>query len=80
MAGFQARLKPQFAKQYHGLNSVTWYDVDPLWAGVTERSTNLLGQRLARLRGPKEHVTVLAEHVEFRPRPARESGRTPRGK
>lgn len=75
MAEFEARLKPQFAKQYEGLNSVTWYEVAPLWAGVTERATNLLGQRLARLKGPREPVTVLAEHVEFRERPARGSGK-----
>lgn len=75
MPDYQARLKPQFANQYPGLNSVTWYDVEPLWPGVTERNTNLLGQRLARLRGPKEHVTVLAEHLEFRDRSARGSGK-----
>ena len=74
MPAYQARLKPQFAKQYEGLNSVTWYDVEPLWPGVTERNTNLLGQRLARLKGPKEHVTALAEHLEFRERPDRPTG------
>ncbi|HEV2290374.1 MAG TPA: hypothetical protein VGR60_00880 [Gemmatimonadales bacterium] len=75
MTAFQARLKPQVAQKYSGLNSVTWYDVDPLWAGVTERNMNLLGQRMTRLRTGKDHTTVMAEDLEFRERPARTTDR-----
>ncbi|HWA40376.1 MAG TPA: hypothetical protein VG712_02130 [Gemmatimonadales bacterium] len=63
---FQARLKPQFVSRYPGLNGVSWYDVEPLWAGLKERSTNLLGQRLARLKTGNGHVTVVAEHCDLR--------------
>lgn len=76
MADHQARLKPQFAQKYAGLNSVTWYDVEPLWPGLTDRNTNLLGQRMTRLRTGKDHTTVLAEHLDFRERPARTTGKT----
>ena len=65
---FQARLKTQFVKQYPGLNGVTWYDVEPLWTGLKERSTNLLGQRLARLKTPSGHITVIADHCDVRER------------
>ncbi|HEU4763107.1 MAG TPA: hypothetical protein VFS28_00535 [Gemmatimonadales bacterium] len=77
MSALQARLKPQFSAKYPGLNAVTWYDVDPLWPGLTERNTNLLGQRLTRLKTPREHTTVLAEHLEFRPRPSRATESVP---
>ena len=63
---FQARLKPQFVARYPGLNGVSWYDVEPLWTGLKERSTNLLGQRLARLKTGTGHVTVVAEHCDLR--------------
>ncbi|MGH7531745.1 MAG: hypothetical protein ACREL4_00520 [Gemmatimonadales bacterium] len=75
MPDHQARLKPQFAQKYTGLNSVTWYDVEPLWPGLTDRNTNLLGQRMTRLRTGKDHTTVLAEHLDFRERPSRASGK-----
>ena len=65
---FQARLKPQFVAHYPGLNGVSWYDVEPLWTGLKERSTNLLGQRLARLRTQHGHVTVIADHCDVRER------------
>jgi hypothetical protein len=65
---FQARLKPQFVSHYPGLNGVSWYDVEPLWTGLKERSTNLLGQRLARLKTPHGFVTVIAEHCDVRER------------
>lgn len=63
---FQARVKPEFVKQYPGLNGVTWYEVEPLWSGLKERSTNLLGQRLARLKTGSSHVTVIADHCDVR--------------
>lgn len=76
MPDYQARLKPQFAQKYPGLNSVTWYDVEPLWPGLTDRNTNLLGQRMTRLRTGKDHTTAMAEHLDFRERPARTTGKT----
>lgn len=65
---FQARVKPEHVKKYPGLNGLTWYDVEPLWTGLKERSTNLLGQRLARLKTGTNHVTVVAEHCDMRER------------
>jgi hypothetical protein len=63
---FQARLKSQYVAHYPGLNGVSWYEVEPLWVGLKERSTNLLGQRLARLKTGTSHITVIAEHCEVR--------------
>lgn len=63
---FQARLKPQYVSHYPGLNGVNWYDVEPLWSGLKERSTNLLGQRLVRLKTGAGHITVIAEHCDVR--------------
>ncbi|MDP9144110.1 MAG: hypothetical protein M3N43_05355 [Actinomycetota bacterium] len=63
---FQARLKSQFVARYPGLNGVAWYEVEPLWPGLNERTTNLLGQRLARLKTGSSHVTVIAEHCDLR--------------
>ena len=63
---FQARLKSQHVAHYPGLNGVAWYDVEPLWAGLKERSTNLLGQRLVRLKLGTNHITVIAEHCDLR--------------
>ena len=77
MPTYQARLKPQFAQKYTGLNSVTWYEVDPLWPGLTDRNTNLMGQRMTRLRTGKDHTTVLAEHLDFRERPRPTTGKAP---
>lgn len=63
---FQARLKPNYVAHYPGLNGVNWYDVEPLWPGLKERTTNLLGQRLARLKTGTGHITVIAEHCDVR--------------
>ena len=63
---FQARLKSQYVAHYPGLNGVNWYEVEPLWVGLKERTTNLLGQRLARLKNGTAHVTVIAEHCDLR--------------
>ena len=65
---YQARLKSQYVAHYPGLNGVLWYDVEPLWPGLKERATNLLGQRLARLKTGSGHITVIAEHCDVRER------------
>jgi len=69
MARLQAQLKPEHKSQYPGLRGETWYDVAPLFPGVTTRSVNLAGDRLTRLFTGRDHVTVKAEHLDFRPRP-----------
>lgn len=78
MPDFQARIMSEHRLRYPGLNAVTWYDVSPLFPGVTHRAKNLKGDRLARLETDRGTVTVLAEHLEFRnttsagdPEPAR---------
>ena len=63
---FQARVKSQFVAHYPGLNGVSWYDVEPLWAGLKDRTTNLLGQRLVRVKFGTGHVTVIADHCDLR--------------
>jgi hypothetical protein len=63
---FQARLKPEHRLQYPELAFMAWYDVEPLFPGVTERRVNLFGQRVARLRVGAGYKEVLSEHLEFR--------------
>ena len=63
---FQARLKSNYVSHYPGLNGVSWYDVEALWPGLKARPTNLLGQRLARLKTGAGHITVIAEHCDVR--------------
>ncbi len=65
----QARLKPEFKVRYPHLNASIWYDVIPLFPGVTERRVNLSGDRLTRIRGPRDFETLKAGCFEFRKRP-----------
>jgi hypothetical protein len=67
MKRFQARLKPEFRLQYPELNLAAWYDVDPLFPGLTDRRVNMSGQRVTRLKLGSGHREVIAEHLEFRP-------------
>jgi hypothetical protein len=64
---WQARVKTEHKTRYPELRGETWYDVVPLWPGLTTRTVNLAGERLARLRVGSDHLMVLAEHLEFRP-------------
>ena len=66
MKRFQARLRPEFRLQYPELNLAAWYDVDPLFPGLTERRVNMFGQRVTRLKLGSGHREVIAEHLEFR--------------
>jgi hypothetical protein len=68
MARLQARLKPEHRSRYSGLNALTWYDVAPLFPGVTTRAINLAGERLTRLHTGRDFVSVKAEHLDFRPK------------
>ncbi len=66
MATFEARLKPEHRLRYPELNISSWYEVVPLFPGLTERRLNMRGERVARLRVGKSFLEVLGEHVEFR--------------
>ena len=67
MPGVQARLKEEHKRRYLDLDSTVWYQVVPIFPGVTQRMVNMAGERLARLATPRGFVTIRAEHLEFRP-------------
>ena len=67
MAEYQARLKPEHRILYPGINALTWYDVAPLFPGVRDRMVNMSGERIARIRTPREYLTIPSRHLEFRP-------------
>ncbi|MGE0352932.1 MAG: hypothetical protein AB7Q69_06780 [Gemmatimonadales bacterium] len=66
MARCQARLKPIDAFAYPYLHPDRWYDVMPLFPGVTQRMLNFNGDRITRLETADGYVTVKASHLEFR--------------
>jgi hypothetical protein len=66
MPGVQARLKEEHKRRYLDLDPKTWYQVIPIFPGVTQRMVNMSGERLARLSTPRGFVTVRADHLEFR--------------
>jgi hypothetical protein len=67
MAGVQARLRSEHQRKYPELNPSGWYNVSPIFPGVTQRMVNMAGERLARLSTPRGFVILRAEHLEFRP-------------
>lgn len=67
MPGVQARLKEEHRRRYLDLDPAIWYQVVPIFPGVTQRMVNMAGERLARLSTPKGFVTIRADHLEFRP-------------
>jgi hypothetical protein len=67
MPGVQARLKEEHKRRYLDLDSMVWYQVVPIFPGVTQRMVNMAGERLARLSTPRGFVTIRADHLEFRP-------------
>jgi hypothetical protein len=67
MSGVQARLRPEHKRRYLDLDPAVWYQVVPVFPGVTQRMVNMAGERLARLATPRGFVTVRADHLEFRP-------------
>ncbi len=69
MSGVQARLRSEHQRRYSELNSSAWYDVVPIFPGVTQRMVNMAGERLARLSTPRGFVILRADHLEFRPAP-----------
>ncbi|HEY9504955.1 MAG TPA: hypothetical protein VIQ27_03195 [Gemmatimonadales bacterium] len=63
----QARLRSEHQRKYPELNPSKWYEVAPIFPGVTQRMVNMAGERLARLSTPRGFVILRAEHLEFRP-------------
>jgi hypothetical protein len=70
MTEMQARLKPDFSLRYPRLSPGVWYDVSPIFPGVTVRRVDIFGRRIARLKTVRDFETVQALHFEFRPRMA----------
>jgi hypothetical protein len=66
MPGVQARLKAEHKRRYLDLDPSAWYQVVPIFPGVTQRMVNMAGERLARISTPRGFVTMRAEHLEFR--------------
>lgn len=66
MAGVEARLREEYKRMYHDLDPVAWYQVVPIFPGVTQRMVNMAGERLARLATPRGFLTMRAHHLEFR--------------
>ena len=62
-----ARPRAAPPRQYPELDPAAWYDVAPIFPGVTQRMVNLAGDRLARLATPRGFLILKAEHLEFRP-------------
>jgi hypothetical protein len=65
----QARLRSEHQRRYPDLSPSKWYDVAPIFPGVTQRMVNMAGERLTRLSTPQGFVILRAEHLEFRPAP-----------
>jgi hypothetical protein len=66
MSGVEARLREDYKRMYHDLNPTSWYQVVPIFPGVTQRMVNMAGERLARLATSSGFVTMRADHLEFR--------------
>ncbi len=73
MSDMQARLKADFSLRYPRLSPGVWYDVSPIFPGVTVRRVDIFGRRIARLKTIRDFETVQALHFEFRPRMAEQS-------
>ena len=66
MPTFQAKLRPEYRREHPELSAYNWYDVVPLWPGMTKRTLNLAGDRLTRLKTPSGFEMIHAGHLEFR--------------
>jgi hypothetical protein len=66
MPGVEARLREEYKRMYQDINPTTWYQVVPIFPGVTQRMVNMAGERLARLATPRGFITMRADHLEFR--------------
>jgi hypothetical protein len=70
MTRMEARLKPEFALRYPRLEHGVWYEVAPIFPGVTVRRIDMFGRRITRLKTHRDYETVQAAHFEFRNIPA----------
>jgi len=68
----QARLKSEHTLRYPRLSPNMWYDVSPIFPGVTTRRVDIFGRRITRIRTTRDYETVQAAHFEFRERPVEE--------
>ena len=68
MSEMQARLKAEFSLRYPRLSPGVWYDVSPIFPGVTVRRVDIFGRRISRLKTTRDFETVQSLHFEFRPR------------
>jgi hypothetical protein len=66
MPGVEARLREEYKRMYHEISPGVWYQVVPIFPGVTQRMVNMAGERLARLATPRGFLTLRADHLEFR--------------
>jgi len=66
MRDMQARLKPEHSLRYPRLSAGVWYDVSPIFPGVTVRRVDIFGRRITRLKTARDFETVQASHFEFR--------------
>jgi hypothetical protein len=66
MSGVEARLREEYKRIYKDIDPTAWYQVMPIFPGVTQRMVNMAGERLARLATPRGFVTMRADHLEFR--------------
>jgi hypothetical protein len=66
MPGVEARLREEHRRRYADLDPTGWYQVVPVFPGVTQRMVNMAGDRLARLSTPRGFMTLRADHLEFR--------------
>ena len=62
----QARVRPEHKRRYLDLDPADWYQVVPVFPGVTQRMVNMAGERLTRLATPRGFMTIRADHLEFR--------------
>ena len=69
-AEMQARLKPEFTLRYPRLSPQLWYEVIPIFPGVTTRRVDIFGRRITRIKTARDYETVQATHFEFRKRAA----------
>lgn len=66
MASMQACLREEHRLRYPHLKPKHWYEVVPIFPGVTTRRTDLFGHRLTRIQTHRGYETLLAEHFLFR--------------
>ena len=77
IALMQARLKPEHTLRYPRLSPHVWYEVSPIFPGVTTRRVDIFGRRITRIKTARDYETVQSAHFEFRERPVEEEATAP---